>query len=93
MGDWKLVDSMIVDGLLDVYNKYHMASPLRMSRRNMKSVAKNRTCCASLAAEGRRGAGGRPLQGQIVPFSIAQKKAPDYLRSDEFINKKTNAER
>ncbi|HET7793422.1 MAG TPA: beta-ketoacyl synthase N-terminal-like domain-containing protein, partial [Rhizobacter sp.] len=24
MGDWKLVDSMIVDGLLDVYNQYHM---------------------------------------------------------------------
>src|SRR6202142_4199818 len=24
MGDWKLVDSMIVDGLFDVYNKYHM---------------------------------------------------------------------
>src|SRR5213079_1339015 len=24
MGDWKLVDSMIVDGLWDVYNQYHM---------------------------------------------------------------------
>src|SRR5271169_3816993 len=24
MGDWKLVDSMIVDGLFDVYNQYHM---------------------------------------------------------------------
>ncbi|MBC7956813.1 MAG: acetyl-CoA C-acetyltransferase, partial [Cytophagales bacterium] len=24
MGDWKLVDTMIVDGLLDVYNQYHM---------------------------------------------------------------------
>ena len=24
MGDWKLVDTMIVDGLWDVYNKYHM---------------------------------------------------------------------
>ena len=24
MGDWKLVDTMIVDGLFDVYNKYHM---------------------------------------------------------------------
>jgi len=33
MGDWKLVDSMIVDGLLDVYNNTTWASPLRMSRR------------------------------------------------------------
>lgn len=24
MGDWKMVDTMIVDGLWDVYNKYHM---------------------------------------------------------------------
>ncbi|MGS0757321.1 thiolase family protein, partial [Roseateles sp. GG27B] len=24
MGDWKLVDTMIVDGLWDVYNQYHM---------------------------------------------------------------------
>ncbi|HVQ03745.1 MAG TPA: beta-ketoacyl synthase N-terminal-like domain-containing protein, partial [Burkholderiaceae bacterium] len=24
MGDWKLVDSMITDGLWDVYNQYHM---------------------------------------------------------------------
>ena len=24
MGDWKLIDSMIIDGLWDVYNQYHM---------------------------------------------------------------------
>ena len=24
MGDWKMIDSMIVDGLWDVYNQYHM---------------------------------------------------------------------
>ena len=24
MGDWKMVDTMIIDGLWDVYNKYHM---------------------------------------------------------------------
>src|SRR5215210_5124005 len=26
MGDWKMVDSMITDGLWDVYNKYHMGT-------------------------------------------------------------------
>src|SRR6187551_742070 len=26
MGDWKMVDSMIIDGLWDVYNKYHMGT-------------------------------------------------------------------
>jgi acetyl-CoA C-acetyltransferase len=24
MGDWKMIDTMIVDGLWDVYNQYHM---------------------------------------------------------------------
>ena len=24
MGDWKMIDSMIIDGLWDVYNQYHM---------------------------------------------------------------------
>src|SRR5689334_614934 len=26
MGDWKMLDSMIVDGLWDVYNQYHMGT-------------------------------------------------------------------
>ena len=26
MGDWKMIDSMIVDGLWDVYNQYHMGT-------------------------------------------------------------------
>jgi acetyl-CoA C-acetyltransferase len=26
MGDWKMVDTMIVDGLWDVYNQYHMGT-------------------------------------------------------------------
>ena len=26
MGDWKLIDSMITDGLWDVYNQYHMGT-------------------------------------------------------------------
>ncbi len=26
MGDWKMVDSMITDGLWDVYNQYHMGT-------------------------------------------------------------------
>ena len=31
MGDWKMVDTMIVDGLWDVYNQYHMGITDRKS--------------------------------------------------------------
>ena len=31
MGDWKMVDTMIVDGLWDVYNQYHMGITLKTS--------------------------------------------------------------
>jgi len=93
MGDWKLVDSMIVDGLLDVYNKYHMGITAENVAKNMKSVAKNRTCSRFTRSRSRRGAGGRPLQGRDRAVQYAQKKGdPNYLRSNEFINKKTNAE-
>jgi acetyl-CoA C-acetyltransferase len=39
MGDWKMVDTMIVDGLWDVYNQYHMGI-------TAENVAKERTSAA-----------------------------------------------
>jgi acetyl-CoA C-acetyltransferase len=47
MGEWKLVDSMIVDGLFDVYNKYHMGSRPRTWPRSTRSAATSRTCSRS----------------------------------------------
>jgi acetyl-CoA C-acetyltransferase len=48
MGDWKLVDTMINDGLWDVYNQYHMGI-------TAENVAKQYGSCRS---------GCRPLQGR-----------------------------
>ena len=94
MGDWKLVDSMIVDGLLDVYNKYHMgitaenvAKKYEISREKQDMLALHSQQKAAAAQEAGR------FKDEIVPFSIAQKKGdPIIFVSDEFINKKTNAE-
>ncbi len=94
MGDWKLVDSMIVDGLLDVYNKYHMgitaenvAKKYEISREKQDMLALHSQQKAAAAQEAGR------FKDEIVPFSIAQKKGdPIIFASDEFINKKTNAE-
>jgi len=94
MGDWKLVDTMIVDGLFDVYNKYHMgitaenvAKQYDITREKQDALALGSQQKAAAAQEAGR------FKDEIVPFSIAQKKGePVVFSADEFINKKTNAE-
>ena len=94
MGDWKLVDSMIVDGLFDVYNKYHMgitaenvAKKYDISRDKQDALALGSQQKAAAAQEAGR------FKDEIVPFSIAQKKGdPIVFAADEFINKKTTAD-
>ena len=94
MGDWKLTDTMIVDGLWDVYNQYHMgitaenvARKYGISRNSQDALALASQQKAAFAQESGR------FKDEIVPFSIAQKKGdPVIFASDEFINKKTSAE-
>jgi acetyl-CoA C-acetyltransferase len=94
MGDWKLVDTMIVDGLWDVYNQYHMgitaenvAKKYGVSREQQDKLALGSQQKAAAAQEAGR------FKDEIVPVSIAQKKGePIRFDSDEFINKKTSAE-
>ena len=94
MGDWKLVDSMIVDGLWDVYNQYHMgvtaenvAKKYGITREQQDALALASQQKAAAAQEAGR------FKDEIVPVSIAQKKGdPIVFTADEFINKKTSAE-
>jgi acetyl-CoA C-acetyltransferase len=94
MGDWKMVDSMIVDGLWDVYNQYHMgttaenvAKKYSITREQQDALALGSQMRAAAAQEGGR------FKDEIVPVSIAQKKGdPVVFAADEFINKKTSAE-
>ena len=94
MGDWKLIDTMITDGLWDVYNQYHMgitaenvAKQYGITRDQQDALALASQLKAAAAQEGGR------FKDEIVPVSIAQKKGDPLLFSaDEFINKKTSAE-
>ncbi len=94
MGDWKMIDSMIVDGLWDVYNQYHMgitaenvAKKYGISRDMQDALALASQLKAAAAQEAGK------FKDEIMPFSIAQKKGdPIVFSADEFINKKTNAE-
>ena len=90
MGDWKMIDSMIVDGLWDVYNQYHMgvtaenvAKAYAISRDMQDALALgSQTKAAAAQAAGK-------FADEIIAVSLAQKKGdPIIFNADEFINKK-----
>jgi len=94
MGDWKLVDTMVTDGLWDVYNKYHMGTTAENVAKKY-DISRDKQDALALASQQKAAAaqeGGR-FKDEIVPFSIAQKKGePIVFAADEFINRKTSAE-
>ncbi len=94
MGDWKMVDTMIVDGLWDVYNQYHMgitaenvAKAHGITREQQDALALASQQKAAAAQESGK------FKDEIVPVVIPQKKGdPVVFDADEYINKKTNAD-
>ena len=94
MGDWKMIDSMIVDGLWDVYNQYHMgitaenvARQEGISRDQQDELALNSQKKAAAAQ-----AAGK-FKDEITPVSILQRKGdPLVFDTDEYINTRTSAE-
>jgi acetyl-CoA C-acetyltransferase len=94
MGEWKMVDTMIVDGLWDVYNQYHMG----ITAENVaKAHGISREMQDALAAASQRKAAAAQAAGkfadEIVGVSIPQRKGdPVLFNTDEFINAKTTAE-
>ena len=93
MGDWKLTDSMIVDGLWDVYNQYHMgttaenvAKVYNISRAQQDEFAAASQQKAEIAQRTGK------FKDEIVPVSIVSKKGTVVFDSDEFIKHGTTAE-
>ena len=86
MGDAKLVDSMIVDGLWDVYNQYHMgitaenvAEKYGINRAEQDEFAVKSQNKAEAAIKAGR------FKDEIFPLSIPQRKGdPLVFDTDEF---------
>ena len=94
MGDWKMIDSMIVDGLWDVYNQYHMGITAENVAK-AHGITREMQDALALASQQRAAAAqdAGKFVDEIVPFSIAQKKGdPIVFAADEFINRKSNAD-
>ncbi len=94
MGDWKMIDSMIVDGLWDVYNQYHMGITAENVAKQY-GISRDMQDALALASQQKAAAAqdAGKFKDEIVPFSIAQKKGdPIVFAADEFLNRKTSAE-
>ena len=94
MGNWNMVDSMIVDGLWDVYNQYHMGITAENVAK-AHGISRDMQDALALASQQKAAAAqdAGKFVDEIVPFSIAQKKGdPIVFAADEFINRKSNAE-
>ena len=86
MGDAKLVDTMIVDGLWDVYNQYHMgataenvAKKYDISRQEQDEFA----AASQNKAEAAQKAG--KFKDEILPYEIVGKKGTVVFDTDEFV--------
>jgi acetyl-CoA C-acetyltransferase len=93
MGDLKFVDTMIRDGLTDVFNGYHMgqtaenvAAKWQLSRDEQDKFA----LASQNKAEAAQKAG--RFKEEIVPFTISGKKGDIVVESDEYIRAGTTLE-
>ena len=92
MGDAKLIDSMISDGLWDVFNNYHMgttaeniAKKYEISRREQDEFA----AASQQKAEAAQKAG--RFKAEIAPIELVSRKGSTLFDTDEFIRSGTTA--
>ncbi|TAM50330.1 MAG: acetyl-CoA C-acetyltransferase [Paraburkholderia sp.] len=94
MGDAKLVDTMIVDGLWDVYNQYHMGVTAENVAKEYGITREEQDKFAALSqnkAEAAQKAG--RFDDEIVPIEIPQRKGePLRFATDEFVRHGVTAE-
>ena len=94
MGDWKLQDTMIVDGLTDAFNGYHMgvtaeniANDFSISREDQDAFAAESQARAAKALQN------KVFADEIVPVAVPQRKGdPVVFDTDEFPRAGTTAE-
>jgi acetyl-CoA C-acetyltransferase len=94
MGDAKLVDSMIVDGLWDVYNQYHMGVTAENVAKQY-SIARGQQDEFAVASQNKAEAAQKAgkFKDEIVPVMIPQRKGdPVAFASDEFVKVGTTLE-
>lgn len=91
MGDFKVVDHMILDGLTDAFQDYHMgitaeniAEKYQITREQQDTFAIESQKKATAAEDAGK------FKNEIVPVQIVSKKETITFANDEYINKSTS---
>ncbi|MDR5837642.1 acetyl-CoA C-acetyltransferase [Caballeronia sp. LZ034LL] len=94
MGDAKLIDTMIVDGLWDVYNNYHMGTTAENVAKEFGITREQQDAFAALSQnKAERAQKEGRFNDEIVPVSIPQRKGePLQFNTDEFVRHGVTAE-
>jgi acetyl-CoA C-acetyltransferase len=93
MGDWKMVDTMINDGLWDAYNHYHMGTTAEnVARKYDISRAEQDAFAAASQQKAEAAQKAGRFKDEIVPVEIVTRKGTVVFDTDEFIKHGTTAE-
>jgi acetyl-CoA C-acetyltransferase len=86
MGDWKMQDTMIVDGLWDAFNNYHMGVTAENIAKQYNISRQEQDEFAAASQQKTEAAQKKDLfKDEIVPISIPQRKGdPVIFDKDEF---------
>jgi acetyl-CoA C-acetyltransferase len=86
MGDVKFLDTMIIDGLTDAFNNYHMGITAENVARQWQITREQQDAFAVASqnkAEAAQKAG--KFKDEITPYTIASKKGDVVIENDEYI--------
>lgn len=93
MGDAKLVDTMIVDGLWDVYNQYHMGITAENVAKKF-GITREEQDLFALASQNKAEAAQKAgkFVDEIIPYEIVSKKGSTLFDTDEYVKHGTTLE-
>ena len=84
LGDMKLIDGLVKDGLTDVYNRVHMGNCAEICAKDMNFTREDQDAFAieSYTRSAKSWAEGR-FNDEIVPVSVAQRRGEDLIISED----------
>lgn len=84
LGDMKLVDGLVKDGLTDVYNKVHMGNCAELCAKEMRFTREQQDAFAieSYNRSAKAWSEGK-FSDEVVPVSVAQRRGDDLIISED----------
>ncbi|MAS04501.1 MAG: acetyl-CoA C-acyltransferase [Ahrensia sp.] len=86
MGDWKLVDTMLKDALMDAFNGYHMGNTAENVARQWQ-LSRDEQDAFAVASQNKAEAAQKAgkFKDEIVPFTVKTRKGETIVEDDEYI--------